>query len=256
MIRPPASVRGFTLTELAIVLLIVVLLIGGMLLPLTAQEDARAMGETRRTLNEVRDALVGYAVAQGRLPCPAIEGGGNTGVEAPAGGGACTAPHSGFVPGATLGLSPTDSQGYVVDAWGRRIRYAVTIANGNAFTTANEMKAQTISGLLPDLKVCASGIDADLTGAGTAAADCTAATRLADSAVAVIYSLGKNGGVGGTGTDERHNPNPNTGIAADRAFVSHEPAPNTAVDGEFDDLVVWLSANILYNRLIAAGRLP
>jgi hypothetical protein len=29
------------------------------------------------------------------------------------------------------------------------------------------------------------------------------------------------------------------------------PGPNT-----FDDLVTWISPNILYNRLIAAGRLP
>jgi hypothetical protein len=31
----------------------------------------------------------------------------------------------------------------------------------------------------------------------------------------------------------------------------HPPGPN-----EFDDLVTWISPNILYNRLIAAGRLP
>jgi len=29
------------------------------------------------------------------------------------------------------------------------------------------------------------------------------------------------------------------------------PGPN-----EFDDLVTWISPNILYSRLIAAGRLP
>ncbi len=41
---------------------------------------------------------------------------------------------------------------------------------------------------------------------------------------------------------------------ADNDFVMHtitQPGPN-----EFDDLVTWISPNILYNRLIAAGRLP
>ncbi len=40
----------------------------------------------------------------------------------------------------------------------------------------------------------------------------------------------------------------------DRVFVSHTPTPPGL--NEFDDLVIWISPNILYNRLIAAGRLP
>ncbi|MBS3934952.1 MAG: prepilin-type N-terminal cleavage/methylation domain-containing protein, partial [Sulfuritalea sp.] len=68
----PTCVRGFTLTEMAVALLIVALLIGGMLLPLSAQRDIHAQQETRRTLAEVRDALVGFAVVHGRLPRPAV----------------------------------------------------------------------------------------------------------------------------------------------------------------------------------------
>jgi hypothetical protein len=41
--------------------------------------------------------------------------------------------------------------------------------------------------------------------------------------------------------------------APDFEFVAHEPRPSDAVSGEFDDLVGWISLNILYNRLIAAG---
>ncbi len=63
--------RGFTLIELAIVLFVVALLLGGMLLPLAAQQDIRNYGDTQKILVEARDALLGFAVANDRLPCPA-----------------------------------------------------------------------------------------------------------------------------------------------------------------------------------------
>ena len=74
--------------------------------------------------------------------------------------------------------------------------------------------------------------------------------------MAVVFSIGRNGGTGGAGGDESHNPNPNSGVAADRAFISHLETPSSAPQGEFDDVVIWLSPNILYNRLIATGQLP
>ena len=265
--RTHAPDRGFTLAELAVVLVIVVLLLGGLLLPLSAQIDARNLAATRRTLDGIGDALLGFAAAQGRLPCPAA--GGATGVESPAGGGACTNPYDGFVPGATLGITPTDDAGYVIDAWGQRIRYAVSRdpsnANMNAnaggpwrasFTTVNGMH-NTVTGagcaaglacLNPDLHVCSGG--------SASAQQTCAGTKLADSAVAVWYSLGRNGATGGSAGDESMNPNPNFAYANDRVFLSHEPAAAGAAGGEFDDIVTWLSPNVLYNSMIAAGRLP
>ena len=71
---------------------------------------------------------------------------------------------------------------------------------------------------------------------------------LANNAVATVYSRGRNGAAAPASTDEQANGN------ADRLFVSHTPTPAGAND--FDDLVTWISPNILYNRLIAAGRLP
>ncbi|RIK16052.1 MAG: type II secretion system protein, partial [Anaerolineae bacterium] len=93
--------RGFTLAEMAVVLVIVALLIAGMVLPLSAQQDIRARQETEKTLNDIRDALVGFAVANGRLPRPATSA--VNGAENPATCGndaAC----SGFIPWATLGV--------------------------------------------------------------------------------------------------------------------------------------------------------
>lgn len=260
--------HGFTLAELAVVLVIVVLLLGGLLVPLSAQIEARNITETQRTLSDIREALLGFSAAQGRLPCPAKSvTAADTGIESPDGGGACTNPYDGFVPGITLGITPTDSAGYVVDAWGQRIRFAVSrdptggTLSSNAtspprwsFTTTNGMHSlatlpgNTIGSLHPDLQICASG--------GASAQQICSGTTLSNGAVAIVYSLGKNGRTGGTGSDESNNPNPNFAYANDRVFLSHEPTGAASAGGEFDDIVTWLSPNVLYNRMIAAGRLP
>lgn len=56
--------RGFTLIELAIVLVIITILIGGLAMPLSAQIQARRIAETNRTLEEAREALMGYAMSR------------------------------------------------------------------------------------------------------------------------------------------------------------------------------------------------
>lgn len=244
------AANGFTLIELAIVLFVVALLLGGMLLPLAGQQDIRNFGDTQKTLAEAREALLGYAMANDRLPCPAAA---PNGVESPLGGGACTNPHDGFLPAVTLGLSPVDAQGYRLDGWGgsavNRVRYAVTTANTSAFTTQNGMKTTGMTTLAPDLQVCNTG--AGMVNPGNpATAACAANTAVATDAVAVIYSVGRNASTGGTGPDENHNPNPQSTIAADRAFV------NAQQGVAFDDQMLWLSRSALYNRMVAAGRLP
>lgn len=87
---------------------------------------------------------------------------------------------------------------------------------------------------------------------------CAAITSVANQIPVVILSHGANGfgaiNSGGaanqaaTSSDELENSDSNDD------FVSHTPTPAGA--NEFDDLVIWLSPNILYNRMIAAGRLP
>src|SRR6476619_7024542 len=91
--------RGFTLVELLVVLLVMTILASGLAWPLAAQVQARRTDDARRQLDEVRDALLGFAAAQGRLPCPATTGGDESFA---AGGDATTgecAAFTGFVPG-------------------------------------------------------------------------------------------------------------------------------------------------------------
>jgi prepilin-type N-terminal cleavage/methylation domain-containing protein len=261
---PPAPTfvaKGFTLIELAIVLFVVALLLGGMLLPLAGQQDIRNYGDTQKILIEAREALLGYAMANDRLPCPATDdpiNGNSLGKANPETGGPCANPHGGFLPAVTLGLSPVDAQGFRLDGWGgetvHRLRYAVTTANINTFSTTNGMKTTGMTALAPDLEICSSGaqirIPPVMTAPDTATMYCHPSFRLAGDAVAVIYSLGKNAGTGGNGADENHNPNPQSTIAADRAFV------NAQQGIAFDDQLLWLSKSTLFNRMVAAGRLP
>lgn len=229
---------GFTLVEMAIVLLIVTLLLTGLVPTISSQIEQRQRNETRKQLDDIRDALLGFVVSKGRLPCPATTT--SNGTESPA-GGVCTVA-DGFVPAATLGITPTDNQGYAVDGWSNRIRYAVTIDHANAFTKINGMQNIGMGTLTPDLSVCASAT-------GITPPTCGAVTNiLTNNAVAVIYSVGKN--IVPAGIDE------NANLVPDQVFVSHVPSPPSAPNGEFDDIVTWLSPNIIYNRMVTAGKLP
>ena len=240
---------GFTLVELAIAVFVIALLLGGILVPLGTQVEQRQISDTQKYLEEIKEALIGFVVANGRLPCPASSS--SAGVESPLGGDCSPNNYNGFVPAVTLGLNVVDSQGFAVDPWGNRIRYAVTNANGNAFTTANSMSTTGLATLAPNLLVCSTA-----NVVGFSSSSCGPATNALTTGVpAVIYSTGKNGGYGGTGLDEAANPNPNS-TNNDRVFVSHLRTPSTAPNGEFDDIMTWLSPNILYNRMVAAGKLP
>lgn len=242
--------KGFTLVEMAVVLVIVGLLLGGLIVPISAQMDIQGFKNTNSNLEDIKEALMGYAIINGRLPCPASST--SSGIEDPLGGGTCTHPYDGYLPAVTLGITPTDSFGYAIDGWGgntsNRIRYAVTTSNSKAFTTTSGMKTTGISTLAPDLHVCSSGVGITTSACGTASA-------LTSTAVAVIYSVGKNAGSGGVSTDEAANPNPQGG-SSDIVFVSHEPSESGATGGEFDDQVIWISYPVLINRMVSAGTLP
>ena len=241
------------------VVVVIALLLGGLLMTLDAQNTARTIAETRQTLQNAHDAIIGFAVRYGRLPCPAT--GGSNGIESPATPPAAPAPNpctvtQGFVPAATLGIGPIDEFGYLLDAWGNRVRYAVSKIDSDAFTTAGKLreKAFNVTGTTW-LKVCSS------TGANAAAT--TTACPIPPPPVssfdtpAVIYSLGKNGASGvGASEDEKENLDWfQVGTDNDRVFVSHPLTTADAPGGAFDDVVVWISPNVLYHRMISAGAL-
>lgn len=256
---------GFSLVELAVVVAIVALLIGGAMATYSSLTEQRTQDETTRRLNAAVDAIIGFAVINRRLPCPATAG--TTGDEAPAGGGNCTTSFSGFLPAITVGVQPVDSSGYLVDPWGNRIRYAVagsvalTGCTGSStlpqFTSQANLKANGVS-CKPgptDLDVW-NGFDACIAGALPTATSCTGARTVSrvvssQSVAFIVFSTGKNGAIAANyGVDEQANTD------GDRVFVTRPPSDFSATTGTYDDLMVFVPAGVLYQKLIAAGVLP
>src|SRR4051794_35630545 len=88
--RLSASFRGFTLFEVAVALFLLALLFGSMFVPLQPQLEARKTEQTDEILYRAREALLGYAAANGYFPSPAdIVKGGIEAVEADHATGSC-----------------------------------------------------------------------------------------------------------------------------------------------------------------------
>lgn len=252
--RRRSNLRGFSLVELAVVMSIVALLMGGLMYTLSAQVEQRNFEDTRRRLDQARELVQSFAVVKGRLPCPASST--SAGDEAPSGGGTCTVTnYAGWLPAKAIGYQQVDSGGYAVDAWGNRIRYAVSLTTWGTTPFARFTKqhvsgdataAWSVTQTPGDLVVCSTATGAT----GTSCAVGSAVTNQ-NILVAIIFSTGKNGALTCTDcTDEAANN------GADPVFVYHTPTPSTATGGEFDDQFTWITVGELYGRLIAAGVLP
>lgn len=250
--------RGFSLVELSIVILVMGLLLGGLMMPLSIQRENARYRDGLEQLETIESALEGFAVMNGFLPCPATPSSG--GLAAPS-GTACVVQH-GFVPATTLDLSgQRNDDNLLLDPWGSPLRYSVSAsdANGNGswdFVTPGEMAAVTMPALAPDITVCR-------TAAGSSSNACAASnvTLTAGSPV-VIFSLGKDWAAF-TSTDEVENVGANLGggpssttyrVASDVVFVSR--GRSELPGSEFDDQLRWLAPNRLYGRLVDAGHLP
>jgi len=222
---------GFTLVELAMVLVIFGLLIAGLLSPLSAQVELRRTQETEAILEEAKEALLGYALANKFLPCPDVNA-----IPSGAEGARNAASNQcavleGVLPWQILGVRGQD-------AWGRYIRYRVStdFTNNTVFFGLSETG---------DIRINSdTGI-------------------LASNVVAVVASHGPNG-FGGMNTIQASPDNQMPAPAgadeventtANGTFISHTPTPQGSAN-EFDDSVNWISVNILMNRMVAAGQLP
>ena len=215
-INPCQAQAGFSLVEMSIVLVIVALLLAGLLPTVSSQIEQARRNETLKYMNEVRDALMGYAIANKHLPCPDSNGDGTA--EA-----TCTTAAS------QIGTLPYNDLGVAAkDAYGNVLVYAVTKTFADSATPFTLSNVGTI-------QICTTA---------TPAPPCSGTTALTQTAIAAIVSRGANWATANS-TDETENNN------GDLYFVSHD-----LVQNGYDDLVVWLSPNTLFNRMVAAVKLP
>jgi prepilin-type N-terminal cleavage/methylation domain-containing protein len=235
------QMRGFTLIEMAIVLVIITILIGGLAMPLSAQIQARRIAETKKIMEEAREAILGFAMTNSgilystnrRLPCPDTDG---DGIEDLNAGTKCANSH-GFLPWVDLGVANQD-------AWGNRLRYEVDrdLADPNKGFATSAATPQ-----FPALSVCP-----------THSCD----VYLADNNVAfVLVSHGPNGWgaqninnaplilqAAPTGLDEADNLD-----SGDETYVSRSATKPDTPNGEFDDLLVWVSYPQLVFKVCPTG---
>lgn len=284
--------RGFTLAEIAIVTLILGLMMAGVLGAVTNQINQGRVNATQRQLDEIREALLGFAASNGYLPCPDTDG---DGVENAPNRGVATllacSNVEGFLPWVTLGVQQTD-------AWGIRFRYRIK----DEFARASAANSPAVGGLTP-IAACAvtagttdpsptsdpnnctfdiqdSGeIQINTRAGATGKSLTTLAGGIRTSGIGipvVIMSFGKNsyGGVDASGNQRPLPPAANVDEttnydlakpATTPAFVSRiskdvdSPCSDTAGTTplcEFDDIVVWISAPVLISKMIQANRLP
>lgn len=220
--------RGFTLIEMAIVLVILGLLLGGLLVPLSNQVENEKRGDTEETLDAIREALIGFAMLNGRLPCPDTTATPDGTENSPC-GTALNLVATGTLPWATLNLNAGE------DGWYQDLGYTVIQAFTN--TTSFSANYTNTAGWTNVLTV----YDATNCGGG-------AGNAISLTVPALIVSPGKPKEAAATSAHENENTD------GDGCFVNRDFSD--VAGNEFNDIVTWISPNILYTRMVSAGRLP
>ncbi len=247
--RPIPRMRGFSLIELAVVLVIIGLLVGGGIAALEVGTERSRRAEQRAQFDAVRAALYGFAMAQGRLPCPDVSDplDGREDKDTTVSPFECDAAE-GALPWADLGVGRRD-------AWGSPLRYRVTtdataepdfadaVASGPATFAIGDQGSVSVS---------------DAAGGGS---------EVAGSVVAIVVSYGRQGdrlwinddatlncpAPGSQGISAEEAENCNTDGAGEFADPGYRPPD---VDDGFDDMMTWIPYPVLTARMVDAGVLP
>jgi len=233
--------HGFSLVELSIVLIIIGLLVGTAAVPLSSSINQSRYKYTTAQLENIREAMHGYLISTGKLPCPvSIDFSEQVGLVSD---GICATQH-GAVPATTLGvMGERSANGALLDVWGRAYRYSVSLSDHAQLGVSGEPDWLTIGepaavgaqNMFAELQLCRT----------TAANDCANKDLIANQIAWVVYSTGANDGVEALEAENVDNDH----VFAVSGYSSSEEHP-------FDDQIIWASRSELVYWLLKASWLP
>lgn len=244
---------GFTLIEIAIVLLVVTIMLGYTVAMFPIQQELKQYRETNREMDRIIDHLIAFAQVNGRLPCPDTNAGGSVidGQEDIVAGG-CAA-YFAFLPTVTLGMrGDIAANGNLLDAWGSGYGYHVSdvdFGNGNAdLVVGGDIQAEGLTNVNPDLVVCD-----DSPALANDVACQAGTTTIINNAAVVIVSLGKDRGLVASNIQVENQDDFHDGT---NDTVYTFSSQNAAAGTEYDDVVKWITRHFLFSKMIEADQLP
>ncbi|MFK7859039.1 MAG: type II secretion system protein [Granulosicoccus sp.] len=242
--------HGFTLVEMAFVLLIIGLLTKTAIAPLRAIQEHGKRDQAELNLQHVRETIFAHLVAYGSLPCP-LSRDNASGTQAVGVSRNTNAlddsickVSSGWVPAYALGLSGSiSSEGALLDPWGREFHYVVSLSNhvekGSPilpdWTTPGEAANVGIKDLTSDITLC-NAVPRN---------NCTARSVRTNQIAFVVMSAGQDSSSKGLQAENQDNDN--------YFVVTDESIQNGA---EYDDMLVWGSAADVMYWMLRMGWLP
>lgn len=238
-------VKGFSLLELSIVLVLLSILFTGILIPFNERQNQQLEEKNERLLLQIKQSFLGFFIAHKHLPCPASAHSRGASKFAPSGPSQCFSQH-GFVPFNALGLQGVVSHdGLFLDAWKRPIRYTISNKDHNRnnhwdwVSSADIRQTSTLSDLTGNLKICDK-------------IDCSNMVYT-KRAVVIIHSQGK---LDKQSVLEKENSGEQTitmgnktlTVGNDNTFV-YLAQKNLTPQHYFDDQLLWISPIELYYYL-------
>lgn len=246
---------GFTLIEIAIVLLIVSILLGYSVAMFPRQQELKQYRAADAEMKSIIEHLIAFAQTNGRLPCPDTAAGTRDGLEDALGVPVndCSA-FFGFVPGRTLGINGDyDQNNVLTDPWGTGYRYAVSSIGGagnRTLVSFNGIRTLGMAAVQPDLFLCDDNTNAPANDTNCVSVSGNEVLGTNGQVAAVIISLGRDNVIPATSNIQIENTDDFDSGLSDRVYIL---APRR---DDYDDLVKWVPTNLLFSKMIDAEQLP
>lgn len=220
------GVDGFTLVEVAVVMIVFSLILVGTIDIMRSQSRQQKVDQANADLQEIKQALLGFIVVNDRLPCAASPGA-ITGIED------CATPlFDGLLPWSTLGVKP-------VDPWSHAYSYAV----------APEYSSDTLP---PTSTPIALTLDTTINPNPITIQNVDNTANIATGLAFMVVSHGSNSKMA-----YWINGNATRPTSDDPTAIESENADDDEIFRlGSDDLLMWIPPAVLKYTLVQAGTLP